>query len=107
MPEKLKQLNADGYRVIFFTNQAGIEKKKTSLESVQNRIEAIISQLGIPIYVSYTLEICDLYKKIISSVSGFFFRRLFVREKINTENQLQPFLIISAETVTNQLKYGS
>ena len=51
VPEKLRQLHKDGYRVIFFTNQAGIEKLKVKPEELTNKIEAIIKEIGIPILV--------------------------------------------------------
>ncbi|XP_064606402.1 bifunctional polynucleotide phosphatase/kinase-like [Liolophura sinensis] len=49
VPEKLKAINKDGYRVVFFTNQAGIEKQKVKPREVMTKIEDIISQLGIPV----------------------------------------------------------
>lgn len=50
VPGKLKALDKDGYRVIFFTNQAGIEKLKVTIEEITVKIENIIKELGIPIY---------------------------------------------------------
>jgi bifunctional polynucleotide phosphatase/kinase len=38
--------------VIFFTNQAGIEKLKVQPEELQRKIEAIIKELDIPVLVS-------------------------------------------------------
>lgn len=51
VPEKLRSLDKDGYRVVFFTNQAGIEKDKVKPETVKDKIEAIIKKLGIPVQV--------------------------------------------------------
>ena len=53
VPGKLKDLHKNGYRVIFFTNQAGIEKLKVQPEEITTKIEDIIKELGIPIYVSF------------------------------------------------------
>lgn len=50
VPGKLKDLHKNGYRVIFFTNQAGIEKLKVQPEEITTKIEDIIKELGIPIY---------------------------------------------------------
>ena len=52
VPGKLKSLDKDGYRVIFFTNQAGIEKLKVTIDEITIKIENIIKELGIPVYVS-------------------------------------------------------
>ena len=52
VPSKLKSLHNDGYRVVFFTNQAGIEKQKTTPEVFKTKVEAIISAIGIPVLVS-------------------------------------------------------
>lgn len=49
VPDKLRELHKDGFRVIFFTNQAGIEKLKVTPEELQRKIEAIIKELDIPV----------------------------------------------------------
>ena len=52
VPDKLKELNGDGYRVMFYTNQAGIEKQKVKPQEIMTKIEAIIEKLDIPVLVS-------------------------------------------------------
>jgi bifunctional polynucleotide phosphatase/kinase len=51
VPEKLKELDSQGYRIVFITNQAGIEKKKTSFTELKTKFEAMITELDIPIYI--------------------------------------------------------
>ena len=51
VPEKLKELDSQGYRVVFITNQAGIEKKKTSFTELKTKFEAMLTELDIPIYI--------------------------------------------------------
>ncbi len=51
VPVKLKDLHEGGTKVVFFTNQAGIEKQKTTIKELCNKIEAIIDEVGIPIQV--------------------------------------------------------
>ena len=51
VPDKLRKLNKDGFRVVFFTNQAGIEKDKVKPETVKDKFEAIIKELNIPVQV--------------------------------------------------------
>ena len=52
MPDKLKELNDEGYRIMFYTNQAGIEKQKVKPQEIMTKIEAIIEKLDIPVLVS-------------------------------------------------------
>ena len=52
VPEKLQKLDKDGYRVVFFTNQAGMEKGIVKPETVKDKVEAMIKGLGIPVQVS-------------------------------------------------------
>jgi bifunctional polynucleotide phosphatase/kinase len=61
VPEKLRELHEDGYRVVFFTNQAGIEKDKVKPQSVKDKVEAIIKELGIPVVVSA----CTLHRYVV------------------------------------------
>lgn len=51
VPAKLKELHDDDYRIVFFTNQAGIEKKAITPAQFQTKIENIICKLELPIYV--------------------------------------------------------
>ncbi len=51
MPDKLKELDKNGYRITFITNQAGIEKGKSSFDELRIKFQDIISQLDIPVYI--------------------------------------------------------
>lgn len=51
VPQKLRDLQKDGRKVVFFTNQAGIEKGKQDVKSLLRKFEDIINSLGIPIQV--------------------------------------------------------
>eukprot|EP01080_Neovahlkampfia_damariscottae_P005881 gene5881-9709_t len=44
--KKLKDLNEEGYKIVIFTNQAGIEKGKTKLRDIQGKIEDVMNELG-------------------------------------------------------------
>ena len=54
----LRQLHADDYQVVLFTNQAGIEKMKTTPEDLMEKIDAIVSELNIPCFVSRAISYC-------------------------------------------------
>ena len=46
VPKKLKELNESGYKIVIFTNQAGVEKGKTKLSDIQGKIEDVMNELG-------------------------------------------------------------
>lgn len=46
VPGKLKQLREEGYKIILFTNQAGIAAGKQTVAGIQGKITAILSKLG-------------------------------------------------------------
>ncbi|ELU12134.1 hypothetical protein CAPTEDRAFT_157252 [Capitella teleta] len=50
VPKALKQLHRDGFRVAFFTNQAGIEKLRVKPEEIMSKIDDMIAQLDIPVF---------------------------------------------------------
>lgn len=51
VPLKLRELHESGTKVVFFTNQAGIEKHKTTIKELCDKVEAILAEIGIPIQV--------------------------------------------------------
>jgi len=51
VPAKLKELHDGGTKVVFFTNQAGIEKQKITIKELGTKFEAIINAIGVPIQV--------------------------------------------------------
>ena len=51
VPSKLQSLQKEGKKVVFFTNQAGIEKGKQDVKGLCRKFEDIINSIGIPIQV--------------------------------------------------------
>jgi bifunctional polynucleotide phosphatase/kinase len=51
VPDKLKELDKEGYRVTFITNQGGIEKGRTPFSDLRVKFQDIVSQLDIPVYI--------------------------------------------------------
>ena len=51
VPAKLKELHDGGTKVVFFTNQAGIEKQKVTVKELSAKFEDIINAVGVPIQV--------------------------------------------------------
>lgn len=51
VPGKLKSLHKDGYKIVFFTNQAGIAKGKLKIADFRKKIERIVSKINVPVQV--------------------------------------------------------
>lgn len=51
VPTKLKELHDSGTKIVFFTNQAGIEKEKTDVKTLLGKFEDIINALSIPLQI--------------------------------------------------------
>ncbi|XP_013389083.1 bifunctional polynucleotide phosphatase/kinase [Lingula anatina] len=62
VPGKLKKLLADGFKVVFFTNQSGISKGKMTEQEFQRKVENITSKLNIPVQVFVSTG-SGLYRK--------------------------------------------
>eukprot|EP00045_Choanoeca_perplexa_P005658 m.47529 g.47529 ORF g.47529 m.47529 type:complete len:414 (+) comp13234_c0_seq1:76-1317(+) len=46
---KLKELHADGFKVVFVTNQAGVEKGKSTVQELTTKFTAMREAIGFPI----------------------------------------------------------
>uniref|UniRef100_A0AAG5DNA9 PNK FHA domain-containing protein n=1 Tax=Anopheles atroparvus TaxID=41427 RepID=A0AAG5DNA9_ANOAO len=51
VPGKLKALHKNGFKLVIFTNQAGIGKGKVRIEDFRQKIEALVRKLSVPIQV--------------------------------------------------------
>ena len=51
VPVELKKLHDDGYKIVFFTNQGGVEKGKVDIESLKQKFINVSEELGFPIQV--------------------------------------------------------
>jgi len=73
MPEivpKLKELNQKGYKVIIFTNQAGIEKNKQNPADIKGKILDLATELGFPIQ-AFVAAATDAWRKPNTSMWDF------------------------------------
>lgn len=51
VPGKLKQFHANGYKIVIFTNQAGLSVGKFKISDFKSKIEKIVQKIGAPIQV--------------------------------------------------------
>uniref|UniRef100_A0A182QB07 PNK FHA domain-containing protein n=1 Tax=Anopheles farauti TaxID=69004 RepID=A0A182QB07_9DIPT len=51
VPNKLKTLHRNGFKLVIFTNQAGIGKGKVRIEDFRQKIESLVRKLGVPMQV--------------------------------------------------------
>ncbi|XP_016959804.1 uncharacterized protein F21D5.5 [Drosophila biarmipes] len=51
VPEKLKSLHRNGFKVCFFTNQRGIARGEIELDDFKVKVQDIVNELGLPIQV--------------------------------------------------------
>ncbi|XP_071443892.1 uncharacterized protein F21D5.5 isoform X2 [Hetaerina americana] len=63
VPGKLKKLWSSGYKIVVFTNQAGIESGKMRIEDFKRKVECIVQRLGVPIQLFACIASSGLYRK--------------------------------------------
>lgn len=51
VPDKLQRLHKDGFKICFFTNQAGIARGKVDLNDFKLKIKNIVKKVNVPVQV--------------------------------------------------------
>ncbi|KAK3086793.1 hypothetical protein FSP39_023573 [Pinctada imbricata] len=51
IPGRLKKLHKDGYKIVFFTNQSGVSRGKTTIDELKKKFTAVVSKLGVPVQI--------------------------------------------------------
>lgn len=83
----IRKLSDDGYKIVIFTNQGGIGKKKVNEKMFKEKVEHIIDVIKTPIQVFVATQ-SDIYRKpapgmwntFVSDVKSFFLFNI----KLNT-----------------------
>jgi bifunctional polynucleotide phosphatase/kinase len=71
VPDKLRSLVADGYSIIVITNQAGVVTGKLRIEDQLDKLDAILTELSIPVHV-YMATAKDYWRKPNTSIAEHF-----------------------------------
>jgi bifunctional polynucleotide phosphatase/kinase len=82
VPKKLGELHKDGYRLIIFTNQAGIEKLHTKLDDIKRKCEKLIEETNAPIYV-FIATGENHFRKPATSMYDFFIENCNQNVEVN------------------------
>ncbi|XP_033122810.1 bifunctional polynucleotide phosphatase/kinase-like [Anneissia japonica] len=51
IPKKIQSLHADGFKIVFFTNQLGIGRGKLKVDDVKKKFTKILEAIGVPIQI--------------------------------------------------------
>lgn len=78
VPNKLKELYKNSYKIVIFTNQASIGSGKVNINSFKNKLKNIVQRIGVPMQVYFVIELyihtCMLKKTVlhINLFTGFY-----------------------------------
>ena len=72
VPKILRKYNEEGYTIVIFSNQGGVEKKKQNLVELKGKVDDLVEQVSVPI-LCYFATSEDTYRKPNTTQFLFFF----------------------------------
>lgn len=87
VPSKVKEWYDKGYKIVIFTNQAGISKGHTKSKDIKNKIEKICQEIGVPIQ-ALIASADDTFRKPGISLWKFFANNMNGSETIKIEESI-------------------
>mmetsp|Transcript_26977 Transcript_26977/g.38013 ORF Transcript_26977/g.38013 Transcript_26977/m.38013 type:complete len:454 (+) Transcript_26977:52-1413(+) len=75
IPKKLQELHKNGYKVVVFTNQGGVESGNSDPEALKGKIIDIIKEIEVPLFVVIATA-TDLYRKPAVGMWDYFVQTL-------------------------------
>ncbi|XP_026283681.1 uncharacterized protein F21D5.5 [Frankliniella occidentalis] len=85
IPTKLQKLQKDGYKIVIFTNQAGISRGKTSAKEIQQKIEKIVATLNIPMQ-AFVATGDTIFRKPAPGMWDFLLKQWNGRQEVDITN---------------------
>lgn len=87
VPGKLKQLHAEGYKIVIFTNQGGMFLGKVKPSDFKLKIERIVKRLGVPMQV-FIAAGKDMYRKPRTGMWEKLLNDVGIKKNIYLQNSL-------------------
>ena len=78
----LKKYHDDGYVLIIFTNQGGVEKKKITMDTLKRRLNYFLKYVNIPMYIFGSLAY-DHYRKPATRMWEYALEKLNIEGKVD------------------------
>jgi bifunctional polynucleotide phosphatase/kinase len=72
VPKKLKELNQNGFKIVIFTNQAGVAIGKTKVQHLKTKFNAILELAGVPMSFMASFDKTSKYRKPSSGMWDHF-----------------------------------
>ena len=88
VPNKLKALHQkEGYKVVMFTNQAGMSKGKTKVSEWRQKVESFLGKVGVPIQI-FCASGGGQYRKPAPGMWDFFVQNYNDGVEVDMENSV-------------------
>ncbi|KAI3386527.1 hypothetical protein SNEBB_006061 [Seison nebaliae] len=82
---KLKELHDDNFRIVFFTNQGGIETGKQQTNLLKKKFEEIVKKIGLEIPIYCCGESKSIYRKPSTKIFDLFLEKSNKKMEIDLE----------------------